>query len=58
MYTKILPHSLQKCGFNSISEETEIDKELNSLLTQILKDDCITIEKFILFDYNLTTLVC
>lgn len=58
MYTKILPHSFQKCGFNSISEETEFDKELNSLLTQILKDDCITIEKFILFDYNLTTLVC
>ena len=58
MYTKILPHYFQKCCFNSISEETDIDKELNSLLTQILKDDCITIEKFIIFDYNLTTLVC
>ena len=50
----------QKCEFgqesvNSITNDNEIDKEFESLLTQLREDDEITVEDFVTFDDNLAT---
>ena len=52
-----------KCGFgqksvNSITNDNEIDKEFESLLTQLREDGEITVEDFVTFDDNLATSTC
>ena len=55
-----LYYCFQKCGFgiesvNSITNNSEIDEELESLPTQLHEDDKITVEDFVTFNDNLTT---
>ena len=55
-----LYYCFQKIGFglesvNSITNNSEIDEELESLPTQLHEDDKITVEDFVTFNDNLTT---
>ena len=55
-----LYYCFQKCGFgiesvNSITNNSEIDEELESLPTQLHEDDKITVEDFVTFNDSLTT---
>ena len=55
-----LYYCFQKCGFglesvNSITNNSEIDEELESLPIQLHEDDEITVADFVTFNDNLTT---
>ena len=58
--TGTIINCFQKCGFqqesvNSITNDNEIDEEVESFLAQLCEDDKITVEDFVTFDGNLTT---
>ena len=53
--TETIINFFQKCGFgqesvNSITNDNEIDEEFESLPTQFLEDDEITVKDFVTFD--------
>ena len=59
--TETISNCYQKCGFgqefvNSSTNDNEIDEEFESLLTLLREDGEITVEDFVIFDDNLTTL--